>query len=365
MITQQRAYTSPIWYTTLRFVRRTSRPGFLMTCLLVLLPFWQSSFAQSSDLQALFRDYVGLKDNEIRRIEEGEVISKILKTDNKPEVVVFGAVYIRARMEDYVALFRDLSQLEKYENYLAIRRFSDPPVASDLEGFVIDHEDIQSLEDCKVADCDIQLPAEGIEAFRQGVDWDAKDVAVQVNELAKPMFLNMVKAYLAGGNQALGEYRDKKKPHIVAEHFAGLVSQLKALPDYAPQLGNYLLNYPEATLQGSEDYLYWENVKFGLKATVRANHVTIYPIQSGSMSAYITVTKQLYSSHYFHTALDLTSAVKQNPQDTGFFLITVKASCQDGLTGFGGSILRSIVTRKARGSLRDALATIKEKLEEG
>ena len=83
------------------------------------------------------------------------------------------------------------------------------------------------------------------------------------------------------------------------------------------------------------------------------------------MSAYITVTKQLYSSHYFHTALDLTSAVKQNPQDPGFFLITVKASCQDGLTGFGGSILRSIVTRKARGSLRDALATIKEKLEEG
>ena len=352
-------------FQPLRFVRRNRWPGSLMICLLVFLPFWQSSLAQSSDLDTLFRDYVGLKDNEIRKIKEGEAVSKILKTDNKPEVVVFGAVYVRAQMEDYVALFRDLSQLEKYENYFAVRRFSDPPVLSDLEGFSIDHKDIEGLEDCKVADCDIQLPVQNMEAFRNQVDWDAEDVDVQVNEMAKPMFLDLVKAYLAGGNQALGEYRDKKKPHIVEDHFTGLLSQLKALPDYAPELYNYLLNYPEATLPGADDYLYWEHVKFGLKPTIRANHVTIYPMKSGSMSAYITVTKQLYASHYFHTAIDLSYVVKETPEDPGFFLITVKASCQDGLTGFKGSILRSIVTRKTRGSLRDGLETIKKKLEEG
>jgi hypothetical protein len=83
------------------------------------------------------------------------------------------------------------------------------------------------------------------------------------------------------------------------------------------------------------------------------------------MSAYIMVTKQLYSSHYFHTAIDISLLVKETPEDPGFFLITVKASCQDGLTGFRGSILRSIATRKTRGSLNTALTTIKQKLEEG
>lgn len=336
-----------------------------MTCLLVLLPFWQSSLAQSGDLDTLFRDYIGLKDDEIRKIEKGEAVSKVLKTDNKPEVVVFGAVYVRAQMEDYVALFRDLPQLEKYENYFAVRRFSDPPVMSDLEGLSVNHKDIEDLEDCKVADCEIQLPLQNMEAFRNQVDWDAEDVDVQVNEMAKPLFLDLIKAYLAGGNQALGEYRDKKKPRVVEEHFKGLLSQLKALPDYVPELHNYLLNYPEATLPGADDYLYWEHVKFGLKPTIRANHVTIYPMKSGSMSAYITVTKQLYASHYFHTAIDLSYLVKETPEDPGFFLLTVKASCQDGLTGFTGSILRRIVTGKTRDSLRDALITIKKKLEQG
>ena len=229
-----------------RFSRSKRWPGFLMICLVALLTCGQSLLAQSTDLDTLFRDYVGLNDNEIRKIENGEAVSKILKTDNKPEVVVFGAVYVRAQLEDYVALFRDLSQLESSENYFAVRRFSDPPMMSDLVGFKIDHKDIEGLEDCKVADCDIQLPVQGIEAFRSQVDWDAEDVEVQVNEMAKPMFLDLVKAYLAGGLQALGEYRDKKNPSVVEDHFKGLLSQLTALPDYVPELNNYLLNYPEA-----------------------------------------------------------------------------------------------------------------------
>ena len=75
-------------FQPLRFVRRNRGPGFLMICLLMFLPFWQSSLAQSRDLDTLFRDYVDLKDNEIRKIKEGEAVSKILKTGNKPEVWV-------------------------------------------------------------------------------------------------------------------------------------------------------------------------------------------------------------------------------------------------------------------------------------
>jgi hypothetical protein len=61
--------------------------------------------------------------------------------------------------------------------------------------------------------------------------------------------------------------------------------------------------------------------------------------------------KQLYASHYFETALDLSVCVSDNsqPHGKGFYLITVKGSRQAGLTGPKGAIVRP---RLRNGSLR-------------
>ena len=72
--------------------------------------------------------------------------------------------------------------------------------------------------------------------------------------------------------------------------------------------------------------------------------------------------KQLYASHYFQTALDLTVCVK-NAQRRGFYLITLKGSKQAGLTGLKGSIVRKVAVNKTRSSMERALVTIKQKLE--
>jgi hypothetical protein len=74
--------------------------------------------------------------------------------------------------------------------------------------------------------------------------------------------------------------------------------------------------------------------------------------------------KQLYASHYFETALDLTVCVR-DPDSTkrGFYLITVKGSQQTGLTGLKGGIVRKVAVDKSRSSLEKALATIKQRLE--
>jgi len=75
--------------------------------------------------------------------------------------------------------------------------------------------------------------------------------------------------------------------------------------------------------------------------------------------------KQLYASHYFQTALDLSVCAKDSsrPDDTGFYLITVKASRQAGLTGPKGSIVRKNAVSKIRSSLETSLAQIKSVLE--
>ncbi len=81
--------------------------------------------------------------------------------------------------------------------------------------------------------------------------------------------------------------------------------------------------------------------------------------------AYAVAVKQLYASHYFETALDLTVCVRdeEHPNRPGIYLITLKGSQQAGLTGLKGGILRKVAVDKTRSSLERALGAIKQKLE--
>jgi hypothetical protein len=80
---------------------------------------------------------------------------------------------------------------------------------------------------------------------------------------------------------------------------------------------------------------------------------------------YAVAVKQLYASHYFESALDLTVCVRdrQKTNPPGFYLITLKGSQQAGLTGFKGGIVRKVAVDKTRSSLEKAMASIKQKLE--
>ena len=92
----------------------------------------------------------------------------------------------------------------------------------------------------------------------------------------------------------------------------------------------------------------------------------VYRDSRSTDPAYAVAIKQLYASHYFETALDLTVCVRdqENP-DRGFYLITLKGSQQAGLTGLKGGIVRKVAVDKTRSSLERALGTIKQKLESG
>jgi hypothetical protein len=81
--------------------------------------------------------------------------------------------------------------------------------------------------------------------------------------------------------------------------------------------------------------------------------------------AYAIAEKQLYSSHYFETALDLTFCIRgtDDPKQPGFYLIKVMGSEQAGLTGLKGSIVRKVAVGKSVSSLQSSLTAIKSALE--
>jgi len=81
--------------------------------------------------------------------------------------------------------------------------------------------------------------------------------------------------------------------------------------------------------------------------------------------AYAIAEKQLYSSHYFETALDLSFCVRgsDDPKQPGFYLIMAMGSEQAGLTGVKGSIVRKTAVGRSVSNLQSSLVTIKDTLE--
>ena len=313
-----------------------------------------------------FREQMGLSDDQIAMIARGKAVVKVLPSKTPAEIFAFGAVFVNATPEEYVRFAFDMDRLRRLPSYLGVGRFSDPPILSDLEGFTLEPEDIRNLKTCRPGKCAVQLPAEAMLELQRAIDWSAPDAATQVNGRVQKMAFEILRRYQEDGNSILGSYRDKKHPFDVEAQLRSLLGRSEALPVYLPELNRYLLDYPNATLANVESLFYWEKVDFGLKPTLRLNHAIAYRSAGPQGAAQIVAVKQLYASHYFQLALDLTACVTESGRtgDRGFYLISLKSSTQQGLTGLKGSLLRRIIVGKTRSAQEKNLINIKKVLEE-
>jgi hypothetical protein len=325
-----------------------------------------SGSAQSNPrLQTFFREKIGLSQDQIDDIRIGTPVVIALPPRSPEEVYLFGAVYIHAAPESYLQLVLDFDRLRRLPNYQALGVFGNPPRLADLNGFSLDSDDIRDLQKCRPGDCMIQLPGSTMEELQRSIDWSAPDASQRVDQFIQGKILQRLLAYQHDGNQALGVYNDKRDPAEVAQQFAYMLSYDNALPVYLPEFYRYLLAYPNAKPANVEDRFYWANMKFGLRPTLRVIHLVTMRGSPGDDVAYAIAEKQLYSSHYFDTALDLSFCVRDqnDPKHPGFYLIMVLGSEQSSLAGFGGGIIRRIAVARSVSDLQAALTNIRNTLE--
>jgi hypothetical protein len=100
-------------------------------------------------LGTFFRQNIGLNQDQIAAIRNGQPVAITLPPRTPDEFFLFGAVYIHASPEAYLQLVRDVGHLRKLPNYLALGVFGEPPQLSHLEGFSFDDDDIQALKKCR------------------------------------------------------------------------------------------------------------------------------------------------------------------------------------------------------------------------
>ncbi len=303
--------------------------------------------------------HVQLTADQHKQLLAGQPVTQLLPTDPAKEVAIFGAVWVNAPMARYLAAVKDIESFEKGDNFLVTKRISDPPRLEDFERLSLPAGDVADLKTCKVGDCEVKVSEAALTRIQRETDWSKPTAAADVERSIRRLALEYATGYLEGGNSRLAAYRDATRPTFVAEEFAAMVDRMPEMTDYLPNLKKYLLDYPKVVLPKAESFLYWQNVKFGLKPTIRMNHVTIAEHQSHV----VVVSKMLYASHYFWTAIELRVLIPDSARGEGFWFANVNRSRSDGLGGFGGSLIRGKVQGEAEQGMRAALAVTKERME--
>ena len=291
---------------------------------------------------------------QILAVRRGEPVAVALPTTLDREVAVGGAVRIDAPAARLVAVVRDIERLERGSGFLATKKLSSPPTAADMASLRLPDEDVHDLRNCRPGKCEIKLGQAGFDALAM-IDWKAANASEQANQLARGMALEYLERYRAGGNAALAIYLDAARPVDVAKQFEELVQRASPLIASVPQVSDYLRQYPQGRPADVDDYFYWSLGEFGLKPVIRLNHAVIHPTGRPTGLQYAITTKQLYASHYFHTALEVRILIddRERPGQS-HYLVVINIARLDGLTGLFGPIVRS----KARGGARNGLQAV-------
>jgi hypothetical protein len=322
----------------------------------------------SPAVERLLTQTLGFSGEDLHALDSGSAVIRSLDTPAREEIANVGAVYIDAMPERFLEQFKDIVQFEKGPGIPQIGVFSSPPRLADLASLTLPPSDLSALRSCRAGDCDLKLTAAAMSRFREEVNWSSPDAAAQATAIMRDMILELVLAYQRDGNAALGAYQDRSKPLSVADEFLALLASDTPLPTPVPDLMRYLGEYPRGRRPaGLEDFFYWTVVDFGLKHTIRVNHVMIYPVASGPASpvSYAIAIKQLYASHYFFTTLELRFLINRDGQagDNGIALVSITRSRNDGMTGFKGLFLGPIIRRRSRDAVRVYLEHIRQQLE--
>ena len=343
------------------FRTATALAGCVASAWVLAVPPVAGSAAQiplPPSLSGYVSKYVKLTQAEQAALAAGQPATRLLDADPAHEVAVFGAVWVAAPVAEYIAAARDVERFESGGAFRVTKKISSPPRLEDFAALTIPEDDAADLRQCKVGQCEIKLSQAAIERIRKEIDWTRPSVRADIDRIARVLALDYVNGYLEGGNARLAVYRDGARPRFVQQEFASMIERLPSFGEYLPDVRRYLLEFPKATLPDSESLLYWQEAQFGLKPTVRINHLVIQRRPAGAVIA----SKMLYASHYFWTALELRVLIADQARG-GFWLVSVNRSRSDGLSGFVGRLIRSKVRGEAEQGMVAVLRATKTMLE--
>jgi hypothetical protein len=313
------------------------------------------------DVRAVLTRYLSFSTTELADLQRNKVARHGIDTRAPSEVAVVGAVKVNAPKAAFFARVRDIARFKSSPDVLQIGRFSNPPTLADLAPLTVDKDDFD-VRTCRVGDCGIRLPADLIRRLQQDIDATAPDAQERAAAWFKQILLDDITAYVSGQAGRFSQYDDGERPIRPLDEFAGLLENMPAIGALVPSLPDHLKAFPASRVPDAEDFLYWSKEKFGFAPFITVTHVTIV---CQSPSTCVMTTKDVYSSRYIDASLALAIASDAAGTPDAFYLVYANRSRATALKGGMSWLRRTVVERRARGSLEESLRTIKIHLEKG
>ena len=307
--------------------------------------------------------YIGLSASEIEQAKRGEVVTKVLNSADRDEVALFGIVAINTSRDEVMKRVRDLPNFLRTPGRTSFGTFSTPAAATDVNAFSVEGSDFDAIKGCRPGECDVKMPTENIEEFGKGIDWNSPQARQQVETMVRRESAVYVNNYRKSGTAAMIAYGDQKEAKSTAEIFKGLLAESPYLFDYVPTFQKHLEGYPNGSLPGVTDAIYWASDKMDrMRPIYSINHVSIYSPPTSPLS--LVSNKQLYASHYFLGAFTLTTILDKPdaPNGKGVYYIVVQRMRFDHLPG-GLLNIRGRVISRTHDGLKADLAQRKASLE--
>jgi len=301
--------------------------------------------------------------DDLAKLDAGQVIARADTGQNDREMLAVAAVKIRAPRDRVLSYYGQMISYVDGKITLAFGRFSTPPVLADVKGLAFDRDEIDDLKSCKVGQCDLRLGGTGLEKLRSSVNWNAPDVADQVNGLARQSAVDYVAAYLTRGDDALVTYNDRDQPVNLRDEWRGILAASPYFHEYAPELSAHLERFPHDSLPGARDLIYWIKENYGMKSVISIVHGVIYsPPRQADRT--IVAQKYIYSSHYYDGSLAVATIVDTTAGGApATYLVYGNRSRGDLLEGGFGGLKRSVARSQARKAAEETLGTIKQVME--
>ena len=308
-----------------------------------------------SPFDALLPD-VRISQQERAQLDAGESVVRV--TPGRDGLLSLTAVVrIDASSDRLIAWAASVEALQKGKYVPEIGRFSASPSISDLNGLVVDVDDLDDLSRCRPGDCGIKLSADEIDALGARRSRLAMDTAL------RRLLVQRATDYLKGGDVCALPYADHKEPVAPAQMFQSLLRRIEFFPRHLPCYAAYLQGYPHAP-DGHvrQSFLYWSKETLGMKPIISITHFSAARFNAPGLPAAVVVAKQVYASHYKNASITVTALLADGQ---GHYLVYLNRSHVDAFRGIFGGMVRRVVERRVKSEAPGVLDGLRRRLESG
>src|SRR5688572_3968326 len=311
------------------------------------------------DAPSFLRTYAGFSSQDLARVAGGTAVAKTISADSD-EVAIAGAVFMAIPRAVYLEKFKDIATFKRAPGVLAIGRFSSPPSASDMNGFVVPPDNAHEWRRCRPGDCDIRMDREGIQKLA-AADPNGSGAPQAVSAALRTHLAGYVADYLQRGDAALMVYADRHKPRPIAPDLRLILQRSPYFDRELAAMRDDVFAFPGVSASRNEHFVYWSNEKIAGTPVLSLTHAIIAAPAEGLS---VVATRQIYAAHFFHASLGLTLvADTTGPNGPGVTVTYINRSRVDAFSGLLGPVKRVPVRSRARSLTERLLNGLKAKLE--